>query len=127
MTINKAVEKVFSRQAGPRFMYGGVKLCGEFAKDFSVSSDARWPEEYDSKRYEESLRDGIVEAFEELGFDREIGRFRVLSVSFSSNAEANVPRAYREAAKLAALEIIVDGSWLQAFRNAEAKSGLLRK
>jgi hypothetical protein len=60
---------------------------------------------YDGVRYDSAIRNGILDALSELGHEKPIGSFLLEEAGFSTNIEANVPFAYREAAKQAVTEV----------------------
>ena len=108
------VEREFRRQAGPRSMYGCVTITACFAADFWVKSVAEWPPDFDKARYEKAIYCGITEALNEFYCDNPIGNFWISAVKFSEDIDANVPIAYREAAKQAVFDIVKD--WPQPSR-----------
>ena len=99
------IEQEFHRQAGPREMYGWVKILGQFGNKFALNNMHDWPTEYDEERYINAIRGGILAAFQELNIKNPFGNFEILEARFSSNGQANVPFAYKEAAKRAAVKI----------------------
>jgi len=107
----KIVDQDFYRQAGPRKMYGWVRILGEYNSSFSFKSIYRWPCNYDEKRYLDAIYGGVLTAFREIGKEP-FGNFQVLEVNFSQDDEANVPFAYREAAKRATNKIIQE--WIDS-------------
>lgn len=100
------IEREFYRQAGPRCMYGHLKIAACFSTDFIVTSLVDWPVNFEKIRYENSITRGIEEALKESGYNKLLGHFWIIEVKFSKDNEANVPFAYGEAARQAALSII---------------------
>jgi hypothetical protein len=91
MTDVVTIEREFRRQAGPRAMYGCVKLIARFAKDFLFEGPTEWPEGYQKSRYDAAILEGIQIGLREMGYREPIGHFQVSEVRFSINEDANVP------------------------------------
>ena len=98
------IEKEFQRQAGPRKMYGYVKVEGIYQDNFRFTSSIDWPSGFDSRRYNTAVERGIRNGVRSAGFTIPIGNFVLLKIKESDEHEANVPAAYEEAAYQAAYE-----------------------
>jgi hypothetical protein len=99
------ISKKFERVTGPRVIFGSACIEITEQKGFSIKFNVVWPKGYDAERYNQAIKEGIVQGFSEAGY-LPTGMYRIISVEFSDCDEENVPFAYKEAARLIIREII---------------------